>query len=196
MRKLVYVRIVHTSADMGSLGEELIQETISKIGREKWEENKRLIEKFWEELEKEIFQLNLDLEHTIIYQDGLPCGGEMGMKIVHNTAELGSKNYQIIEKMVAKGAKITATENPELLIEERNLLLEILKDSSTKEKEEAKMKYIAKKEFLLEQRDAYIASRINKTLNNEQTGILFIGAEHNVISKLDDDIEVLDLVKH
>lgn len=196
MRKLVYVRIVHTSADMGSLGEELIQETISKIGREKWEENKRLIEKFWEELEKEIFQLNLDLEHTIVYQDGLPCGGEMGMKIVHNTAELGSKNYQIIEKMVAKGAKITATENPELLIEERNLLLEILKDSSTKEKEEAKMKYIAKKEFLLEQRDAYIASRINKTLDNEQTGILFIGAEHNVISKLDDDIEVLDLVKH
>lgn len=196
MRKLVYVRIVHTSADMGSLGEELIQETISKIGREKWEENKRLIEKFWEELEKEIFQLNLDLEHTIIYQDGLPCGGEMGMKIVHNTAELGSKNYQIIEKMVAKGAKITATENPELLIEERNLLLEILKDSSTKEKKEAKMKYIAKKELLLEQRDAYIASRINKTLNNEQTGILFIGAEHNVISKLDDDIEVLDLVKH
>ncbi|WP_292373984.1 hypothetical protein [Methanosarcina sp. UBA411] len=196
MRKLVYVRIVHTSADMGSLGEELIQETISKIGREKWEENKRLIEKFWEELEKEIFQLNLDLEHTIIYQDGLPCGGEIGMKIVHNTADLGSKNYQIIEKMVAKGAKITATENPELLIEERNLLLEILKDSSTKEKEEAKMKYIAKKEFLLEQRDAYIASRINKTLDNEQTGILFIGAEHNVISKLDDDIEVLDLVKH
>lgn len=196
MRKLVYVRIVHTSADMGSLGEELIQETISKIGREKWEENKRLIEKFWEELEKEIFQLNLDLEHTIIYQDGLPCEGEIGMKIVHNTAELGSKNYQIIEKMVAKGAKITATENPELLIEERNLLLEILKDSSTKEKEEAKMKYIAKKEFLLEQRDAYIASRINKTLDNEQTGILFIGAEHNVISKLDDDIEVLDLVKH
>ena len=196
MRKLVYVRIVHTSADMGSLGEELIQETISKIGREKWEENKRLIEKFWEELEKEIFQLNLDLEHTIIYQDGLPCGGEIGMKIVHNTAELGSKNYQIIEKMVAKGAKITATENPELLIEERNLLLEILKDSSTKEKEEAKMKYIAKKEFLLEQRDAYIASRINKTLDNEQTGILFIGAEHSVISKLDDDIEVLDLVKH
>ncbi|WP_292379900.1 hypothetical protein [Methanosarcina sp. UBA289] len=196
MRKLVYVRIVHTSADMGSLGEKLIQETISKIGREKWEENKRLIEKFWEELEKEIFQLNLDLEHTIIYQDGLPCGGEIGMKIVHNTAELGSKNYQIIEKMVAKGAKITATENPELLIEERNLLLEILKDSSTKEKEEAKMKYIAKKEFLLEQRDAYIASRINKTLDNEQTGILFIGAEHNVISKLNDDIEVLDLVKH
>ncbi|MDD3051597.1 MAG: hypothetical protein PHR06_10670 [Candidatus Cloacimonetes bacterium] len=196
MRKLVYVRIVHTSADMGSLGEELIQLAISKIGREKWEENQRLIEKFWDELEKEVFQLNLDLEQTRIYQDGLPCEGEMGMKIVRSTAGLGSKNYQIIEKMVAKGARIVATENPELLIEERNLALELLKDSSTAEKEEAKKKYIARKDILLEQRDAYIASRINNTLENEETGILFIGAEHNVIPKLAHDIEVFDLVKH
>jgi pheromone shutdown protein TraB len=196
MRKLVYVRIVHTSADMGSLGEELIQLAISKIGREKWEENQRLIEKFWDELEKEIFQLNLDLEQTRIYQDGLPCEGEMGMKIVRSTAGLGSKNYQIIEKMVAKGARIVATENPELLIEERNLALDILKDSSTAEKEEATKKYIARKDILLEQRDAYIASKINNTLENEKTGVLFIGAEHNVIPKLAEDIEVLDLVKH
>jgi hypothetical protein len=196
MRKLVYVRIVHTAADMGSLGEELILVAISKIGKEKWEENQKLIEKFWDELEMEIFQLNLDLEHTRIYQDGLPCEGEMGMKIVLNTAKLGSKNYQIIKKIVAKGAKIVATENPELLIEERNLLLEILKDSSTAEKEEAKQRYVAKKDILLEQRDAYIASRINNTLENEEMGILFIGAEHNVIPKLAHDIEVLDLVKH
>lgn len=196
MRKLVYVRIVHTSADMGSLGEELIHVAISKIGREKWEENQRLIEKFWDELEKEIFQLNLDLEQTRIYQDGLPCEGEMGMKIVRSTAGLGSKNYQIIEKMVARGARIVATENPELLIKERNLALDILKDSSTVEKEEATKKYIARKDILLEQRDAYIASRINNTLENEETGVLFIGAEHNVIPKLAEDIEVLDLVKH
>jgi pheromone shutdown protein TraB len=196
MRKLVYVRIVHTAADMGSLGEELILVAISKIGKEKWEENQKLIEKFWDELEMEIFQLNLDLEHTRIYQDGLPCEGEMGMKIVLNTAKLGSKNYQIIKKIVAKGAKIVATENPELLVEERNLLLEILKDSSTAEKEEAKQRYVARKDILLEQRDAYIASRINNTLENEEMGILFIGAEHNVIPKLAHDIEVLDLVKH
>ncbi|MCO5380941.1 MAG: hypothetical protein NHB15_01415 [Methanosarcina barkeri] len=196
MRKLVYVRIVHTAADMGSLGEELILAAISKIGKEKWEENQKLIEKFWDELEMEIFQLNLDLEHTRIYQDGLPCEGEMGMKIVLNTAKLGSKNYQVIKKIVAKGAKIVATENPELLIEERNLLLEILKDSSTAEKEEAKQRYVARKDILLEQRDAYIASRINNTLENEEMGILFIGAEHNVIPKLAHDIEVLDLVKH
>lgn len=196
MRKLVYVRIVHTSADMGSLGKGLTQVAISKLGREKWESNQRLIEKFWDELEKEIFQLNLDPEHIRVYQDGLPCEGEIGIKVIRNTAELGSKNYQIIEKMVAKGAKIVATENPELLIEERNLLLDMLKASSTVEKEEAKKRYIAKKDFLLEQRDIYIASRINKTLEKEETGILFIGAEHNVIPKLAGDIEIFDLVKH
>lgn len=196
MRKLVYVRIVHTSADMGTLSEELVQLAISKIGKEKWEENQKLIEKFWDELEKEIFQLNLDFKHTRIYQDGLPCEGEIGMKIIHSTAELGSKNYQIIEKLVVKGAKVVATESPQLLIEERNLLLETLNKSSTAEKDEAKKKYDSKKDILLEQRDAYIASRINNTLEDGKTGILFIGAEHNVIPKLAHDIEVLDLVKH
>jgi len=196
MRKLVYVRIVHTSADMGTLSEELVQLAISKIGKEKWEENQKLIEKFWDELEKEIFQLNLDFKHTRIYQDGLPCEGEIGMKIIHGTAELGSKNYQIIEKLVVKGAKVVATESPQLLIEERNLLLETLNNSSTAEKDEAKKKYDSKKDILLEQRDAYIASRINNTLEDGKTGILFIGAEHNVIPKLAHDIEVLDLVKH
>jgi len=196
MRKLVYVRIVHTSADMGTLSEELVQIAISKIGKEKWEENQKLIEKFWDELEKEIFQLNLDFKHTRIYQDGLPCEGEIGMKIINSTAELGSKNYQIIEKLVVKGAKVVATESPQLLIEERNLLLETLNSSSTAEKEEAKKKYDSKKDILLEQRDAYIASRINNTLEDGKTGILFIGAEHNVIPKLAHDIEVLDLVKH
>ena len=196
MRKLVYVRIVHTSADMGTLSEELVQLAISKIGKEKWEENQKLIEKFWDELEKEIFQLNLDFKHTRIYQDGLPCEGEIGMKIINSTAELGSKNYQIIEKLVVKGAKVVATESPQLLIEERNLLLETLNNSSTAEKDEAKKKYDSKKDILLEQRDAYIASRINNTLEDGKTGILFIGAEHNVIPKLAHDIEVLDLVKH
>ncbi len=196
MRKLVYVRIIHTSADMGTLSEELVQIAISKIGKEKWEENQKLIEKFWDELEKEIFQLNLDFKHTRIYQDGLPCEGEIGMKIINSTAELGSKNYQIIEKLVVKGAKVVATESPQLLIEERNLLLETLNSSSTAEKEEAKKKYDSKKDILLEQRDAYIASRINNTLEDGKTGILFIGAEHNVIPKLAHDIEVLDLVKH
>jgi len=47
----------------------------------------------------------------------------------------------------------------------------------------------------LQERDEYIASRINNTLKDEENGVLFIGAEHNVIPGLAKDIEVIDLGK-
>jgi hypothetical protein len=195
MRKLVYIRIVHTAADMGSLSEKLQDEMISRVGRARWEENQNLILKFWEELEKELFGLKLDLEHTKIYQDGLPSGGEMGMKIVHTAAKLGSQNYRLIEKLVEKNAEVVATESPELLIEERNLLMDVYSGSTPEEREKAKQRYETRKKTLLLERDEYIASRINSTLKTGETGVLFIGAEHNIIPFIAKDIEVIDLVK-
>lgn len=114
MRKLVYIRIVHTSAYMGSLSKKLQEETIFRIVRDKWEENQKRILKFWDELEKDLLGLKLDLEHTKIYQDGLPSGGEMGMKIVHAASKLGSQNYRLIEKLVENKAQIVDTESPAL----------------------------------------------------------------------------------
>ncbi|MCO5383688.1 MAG: hypothetical protein NHB15_17765 [Methanosarcina barkeri] len=119
----------------------------------------------------------------------------MGMKIVHITAKLGSQNYRLIEKLVENNAEIIATENPELLIEERNLLMDIYNSSTPEEKEKAKQRYEVRKKTLLQERDEYIASGINNTLQIGETGILFIGAEHNVITGLAQDIEVIDLVK-
>jgi hypothetical protein len=195
MRKLVYIRIVHTAADMGSLSEKLQEEIVSKIGREKWEEQQKKILEFWNELEIELLKLKLAPKHTKIYQDGLPCDGEMGMKIVHTTAQLGSQNYKLIEKLVENNAEIVATENAELLIEERNLLMNMYNKSTPEEREEAKQKYDMRKKSLLQERDEYIAFRINNTLKAGETGVLFIGAEHNVIPWLEKDIEVIDLVK-
>jgi hypothetical protein len=195
MRKLVYIRIVHTATDMGSLSQKLQEEIISRVGRDKWEENQRMILKFWDELEKELIRLKLDLEHTKIYQDGLPAAGETGMKIVHTASELGSQNYRLIEKLVENGAQIVATESPELLIEERNLLMNMYNSPTLEEREKAKQRYEVRKKKLMLERDEYIASRINSTLKAGEIGILFIGAEHDVIPALEKDIEVIDLVK-
>lgn len=195
MRKLVYIRIVHTAADMGSLSKKLQEEIISRIGKDKWEENQSRILKFWDELEKELLGLKLDLEHTKIYQDGLPSGGEMGMKIVHTAAKLGSQNYRLIEKLIENKAGIVATESPELLIEERTMMMDMYNSSTLEEREKAKQRYETRKKTLLLERDKYIASRINSTLKAGEIGILFIGAEHNVIPGLEKDIEVIDLVR-
>lgn len=193
MRKLFLIKIVHTAADMGSMGEGLIKEGMAKMGREKWLENQRRIENFWNEVEKEIDALGLDYSMTRIYQDGLPCGGELGLRIVRETAEKGSMNYRIVRKLVEMGAAIEATESPELLRKEYEHIKAIVTATGEKEKAEAAGKYEQVKDELIRERDAFIAKAIDATLKNNETGLLFIGAAHNVIPLLAKDIEVKSL---
>jgi hypothetical protein len=193
MRKLILIKIVHTSADMGSMGEGLIKEGMAKIGKEKWLENQRRIENFWNELENEIDGLGLDYSRTRIYQDGLPCGGELGLRIVRETAQKGSRNYQIVRKLIERGAKIEATESPQLLRKEYEHIKAIISSTDMREKAEVMERYEMLKDKLIQERDAFIAKAIDSTLKNDETGILFIGAAHNVIPLLAKDIEVKSL---
>ncbi len=193
MRKLILIKIVHTSTDMGSMGEGLVKEGMAKIGREKWLENQRKIEKFWDDLEKEIDDLDLDYSRTKIYQDGLPCGGELGLRIVRETADKGSKNYQIVSKLIERGAAIEATESPELLRKEYEHIKALITARTPEEKADAGRRYDQIKDELLQERDAYIAKAIDISLKDDETGLLFIGAVHNVIPRLAVDIEVKSL---
>lgn len=193
MRKLILIKIIHTSADMGSMGEGLVKEGMAKIGREKWLENQRKIEKFWDDLEKEIDGLGLDYSKTRIYQDGLPCGGELGFRIVRETADKGSKNYQIVRKLIERGATVEATESPELLRKEYEHIKALITAMTPEEKTNAARRYDQIKDELLQERDAYIAKAIDATLKDNETGLLFIGAVHNVIPRLAKDIEVKSL---
>ena len=193
MRKLILVKIVHTSTDMGSMGEGLVKEGMAKMGREKWFENQRKIEKFWDDLEKEIDGLGLDNSKIRIYQDGLPCGGELGLRIVRETADKGSKNYQIVRKLIERGAVIEATESPELLRKEYEHIKALITARTPEEKADAAHRYDQIKDELLQERDAYIAKAIDISLKDGETGVLFIGAFHNVIPELAKDIEVKSL---
>ncbi|MDP3105874.1 MAG: hypothetical protein Q8M95_14860 [Candidatus Methanoperedens sp.] len=193
MRKLILIKIVHTSTDMGSMGEGLVKEGMAKIGREKWLENQRKIEKFWDDLEKEIDGLSLDYSKTRIYQDGLPCGGELGLRIVRETADKGSKNYRIVRKLIERGATVEATESPELLRKEYEHIKALITAMTPEEKADAARRYDQIKDELLQERDAYIAKAIDISLKDDETGLLFIGAVHNVIPRLAKYIEVKSL---
>ncbi len=193
MRKLILIKIVHTSADMGSMGEGLVKEGMAKMGREKWLENQGKIEKFWDDLEKEIDGLSLDYSKTRIYQDGLPCGDELGLRIVRETADKGSKNYRIVRKLIERGAVIEATESPELLRKEYEYIKALMTARTPEEKTDAARRYDQIKDELMQERDAYIAKAIDISLKDDETGVLFIGAFHNVIPELAKDIEVKSL---
>jgi hypothetical protein len=193
MRYLMIVPIVHSSPDMGSMKEELEREGIAKIGKERWEENQRRIDHFWREVEAAIDALDLSRVKVRVYQDGMPCGGELGWKIVREVADKGSRNYQIVRKLIERGAILEATEDPKMLLKEYELIRQIADATTEEERAEAESRYEQMKEKLLWDRDEFIARTIGTTLKDGETGILFIGAAHDVQSKLPEDVKVRGL---
>jgi hypothetical protein len=190
MRKLIIIRIVHAPTDMGSAGAGLEKAGISTLGRQRWLENQKKIENFWQELEKEVDGLGLEMDKLRIYQDGLPCAGALGERIVRETAAKGSKNYQIVQKLMDRGAKIEATESADLLRQEYGYIKSLLEAKTNEERRAAEERYNQVKDKLLEERDQFIARSIDATLTEGETGLLFIGASHNVLAKIAGDIEV------
>lgn len=193
MRKLFLIRIVHTATDMGTMSDGLMKEGMAKMGKEKWLLNQKKIEQFWDDLEKEIDGLDLDYSRTRIYQDGLPCSGDLGLRIVRETADKGSRNYQIVRTLIERGGAIEATENPQLLRKEYEHIKAILTEQTKEEKVAAENRYDMIKDDLIHERDAYIAKAIDISLKDDETGLLFIGALHNVLPMLAKDIEVKSL---
>jgi hypothetical protein len=190
MRRLVLVRIVHTSADMGSMGTGLKGRAMARVGRERWLENERKIDKFWDDTDKEIEGLGLDYARLKVYQDGLPAGGDLGKKIVDETAAKGSKNYLIVQKLMSRGATIEATESTPLLMKEYAYIKAIVSADTPEKQRSALEEYDRAKDALIKARDDHIAAAIDRTLKEGETGILFIGAAHDVLPRLPKDIEV------
>jgi len=186
-RKLIYIPIVHTEADMGELSESIKKAYLKKMGLQAWKRKKELIERFWNDLEHAVDNLNLPYSKTKVYQDGLPVsdrGNEL--EIVKRLASTGSRNHELVNKLIKKGATLVGTESPDLLLVEYDLAMKTVK-GSTSSAEDLKVQG----EEILKKRDGFIAKRINETLEPGEIGVLFIGALHNVIPLLDPDIETL-----
>jgi hypothetical protein len=190
MRRLIIIRIVHAPSDMGSASSGLEKSGISALGKQAWEENQKKIERFWQELETEVDGLDLEMSKLHIYQDGLPCAGELGERIVRETAAKGSRNYQIVQKLMDRGARIEPTESVLLLRQEYGYIKAFLDAGTPEARAGAEAEYNQVKDRLLEGRDRFIAAAIDNTLLDGETGLLFIGASHHVQQWLAKDIEV------
>lgn len=193
MRRIIYVPIIHTSADFGSVASDIEKKIIDRYGAEKWEGHKKAISDFWNSI-FDYFR-SLDVKGFKIYQDGLVADGDLGMKIVKTAAESGSKNYLLIYNLVERGATIMKTEDIDIVKKERDFVVKMAQSKSFIERLLRYIKYMLYKGRLLKQRDDYIVKRINETLGEGKTGIVFIGALHNVVSMLPKDIEVIEVKK-
>jgi len=191
MRTLLYVPIIHTSADLGSLAQAVQKRGIANLGEDAWMEHLKTIDGFWDAIAG--YFDSIDVSGTKIYQDGLVADGEIGEKIVEEGIRLGSKNYELVSRLLQRGAILIKTEDVKLVKAEHEHLTAMTKEQSRTRKLLAFGKYKLVKDRLLNQRDAYIAKRIDETLDNGEKGILFIGAYHNVKSKLPADIHIIEM---
>jgi len=191
MRTLIYVPVIHTSADLGSIAEDVTKRGIACLGEEIWIKHRKTVDGFWDAI-SDYFD-SLDVKGMKIYQDGMVGEGEVGKKIVEDTAKAGSKNYQLVSRLLEKGAVLVKTEDFKLVKQEYDRLLAITQAKSTFRKVMAFLRYKLAKTILTNKRDAFIAKRIDETLGSDEKGILFIGAFHKIKNRLPESIQVREI---
>jgi len=192
-RKIVYVPILHTSADMGSLAGSMREAYTKKFGDKKWTEHVQAIDEMWEGIEKRVRGLKIPFKRTKIYQDGLAvCGKER--EIVRELAKKGSRNHQLILRLMKRGARIEGTEDPQLLIREYNHLKGVMGAKTHEERERFIHEFAKEAGELLKKRDRKIRDRIVETLKSGETGIVFLGLLHRVDELLPSDIRITYLI--
>jgi hypothetical protein len=188
MRRLYLVPIIHMSADMGSIASALDKGAADTLGPELLQRHRDTVSGFWYSLDR--FFSSLGVRDFKVYQDGLIADGEEGLRIVKQGINQGSKNYQLVGELLKRGAVLTKTEDLPLVKREYGYLTKIAYSKSLKEREVAALRYRLAQSRLLRQRDSYITQRINTTLREGESGILFIGANHDIIPRLAKDISV------
>ena len=191
MRTLIYVPIIHTSADLGSIAKDVTERAIAGLGVEVWQNHRKTVDGFWEAVSHYFDSLNVS--GVKIYQDGMVAEGETGERIVKDTAKAGSKNYELVSRLLKKGAVLVKTEDFKLVKEECDWLFKITRAENLAGKLIGFIKYKLVKNTLLSIRDKFIAGRINKTLAIGEKGIIFIGAYHNIKKRLHKDIQVIEI---
>lgn len=176
---------------MGSLGPVLEKASASYLGERRWARHSETVSAFWRAIRE--FLSSVDAETLRVYQDGLAAEGELGRKVVEEAARRGSNNHRILLELMGRGAELRRTEDIDLLLEERRQVLNATGGDSEGHGVIDRPEYQRKKEKLADQRDRFVAERINETLKPGETGLLFMGADHDVLSHLAGDIIVISV---
>ena len=177
MRRVIHIPILHTAADLGSLAESVLAEYAGALGPGGWSRHQEAVEQLWKAIRARIEALGLNYARTRIYQDGLPvCGFER--RIVEELAKAGSSNHQFVLDLIEEGATLEGTEDPQLLLQEYQLQQRQAQPRAARRGNPSGAD--AEALALVQARDRFIAERIEKTLQEGETGLVFLGAAHRL----------------
>jgi len=187
MKRVVLIPVVHNVSDLGSLAESVRARYLQHFGPAAWNQREQAVERLWGAIRRAIDALDLDYARVRVYQDGLPvCGKEE--QIVRDLAGAGSLNHQLVLELLGKGATLVGTEDPGLLIREYQLQRRLMGPAAAPAR--AASPSPGEAADLLVARDRFIAERIAATLQDGETGLLFLGAAHRLDALRSSAIEV------
>lgn len=200
MRKLIWVPVVHNYADLG------IPRSIALDPNGTRYEFECKIDRFWNVVCMELARVQPDFPNTRIYMDSWFEG--LTLREAEEIALRGSRNFQLIARYSYRGATLMETETKELLF----IPVSFRKIARRRFLEPLWFHMIRKQiifeiyywsgwfEFSsvvvenMDARDRYVAKRIQDTLADGGTAILFMGALHDPIKYITDkDIEIVKL---
>lgn len=189
-RTLVHIPILHTDADLGDAAQSVRDATARVGGAAALSRREAILASLWTRIETWVRDCPIPPSGLLVYQDGLPVcdappvsGQPAELAIVHELARKGSRNHAMLLDLHQRGATITGTESPQLLLEEIALLRKAQQGQRDPRHE-------FRSRAILEKRDRFIADRINATLPPGGSAILFLGMLHNAVGMLAPDITV------
>jgi len=165
------------------MGRKLYFAPLIYLGKEAEAEYQEKCNKYWEQLENQMEDLELKLgKVSKIYHEFISVGSEDGVKAVE---ELNDKSCQIIKKRLEMGAQLEPTEDMELLTElmdwTRCLAVGLQNQKVLTMIYESYMETSKK-------RNEHITKQIDDTLKADEIGILLMREEHQV--QFPSDIQV------
>lgn len=180
MRTLYYVPMLHTPQELGSVAEQVIAVREKVYGKQQAQAFISEIERYWKEVARRIQRAGLYVSETTqklhIFVDGLPdVEDSLMQKIVAELIEKGIPAYRIIAGLTQRGAQLYGTEDPDLLLREREIWIGVAAGKRADQQELS---------VLLAARDRVVACRIDRVVPDGKIGLLFIGKAHNVAQEL------------
>ena len=189
MRRLNIIPIIHSKQDLGSLEKRIDEIKAQHTDEASRVANRRSVDAFWQEVRQSFESWEID-SRVVLYQDALPHSGHpqqlVEHRIVEELASKGNANHQLLKSLIDRGAKLVGTESIELLIKEYEAVRRSLAEGDLTADGDPENST----EQILEQRDRYIAKRIDETLAEGQTGVLFIGLLHRVEEYLPSELAI------
>jgi hypothetical protein len=133
------------------------------------------IDHYWDEIESQLSNLEAKLGIVVsIYHELIPEGGEEGVKALK---ELNLGSYNIVQNRLAKGAKLEATEDNQILTELMDWSRCLSIGLQNQEVVSRIYQYYTEAN---QKRNEFIARKLNETLKEETAGILIMAEGHHV----------------